>query len=104
MSVRHLILSGLGLALAASAARAPAAPAAEGKRLAGAQGCLMCHASGGVAKPLSAYAGQSDGQLEAAILDPKKALGASTMMPSYQGKLTAAQLGAIVAYIKAGGD
>ena len=105
MSGKYLILSGLGLALAASAALASAAtPAAQGKRLASAQGCAMCHASGGMAKPFFAYAGESDSQIKAAILEPKKALGASTMMPSYEGKLSAVQLDAIVAYIKAGGN
>ena len=104
MSVKYLILSGLGVALAASAALASAAPAAQGKQLASAQGCAMCHASGGMAKPFSAYAAEPDSQIKAAILEPKKALGASTMMPSYEGKLSAVQLDAIVAYIKAGGN
>ncbi len=104
MSTRGLILSGLGLALAASAAMASAAtPAAEGKALASSQGCDMCHVAGGMAKPLSSYVGDSDSRLEAAILDPKKALGANVMMPPFRGKLSAAQLAALVAYIKAGG-
>jgi mono/diheme cytochrome c family protein len=105
MSTRGLILSGLGLALAASAAVASAAaPAAEGKVLASSQGCIMCHAAGGMAKPLSSYVGDSDRRLEEAILDPNKALGSATMMPPFQGKLSAAQLAALVAYIKAGGQ
>jgi cytochrome c553 len=105
MSARYLIIWALGLALAAwTAGAAAATPAAPGKALASAQSCTMCHASGGMAKPFSAYAQESDSRLEAAILDPKKALGASTMMPSYRGKLTAAQLAALVAYIKAGGN
>ena len=104
MSTRGLILSGLGLALAASAAMASATTsAAEGKALASSQGCVMCHAAGGMAKPLSSYAGDSDSQLEEAILDPNKALGSDTMMPPFEGKLSAAQLAALVAYIKAGG-
>ncbi len=104
MSMRGLILSGLGLALAASAALASAAtPAAAGKALASSQGCVMCHAAGGMAKPLSSYVGDSDDRLEEAILEPKKALGPATMMPPFQGKLSAAQLAALVAYIKAGG-
>lgn len=104
MSVRYLILSGLGLALAASMPAWASTPSvAQGKELASAQGCAMCHASGGMAKPFSAYAGKSASALKAAILDPKKALGASTMMPPYQGKLSAAQLDALVAYIKESG-
>ncbi len=105
MRMKHPILAALALTLAASAAIASAAapPAAEGRELANSQSCLMCHASGAVAKPLSAYTSDSEAQLQAAILDPKKALGSSTMMPSYEGKLSAGQLAALVAYIKAGG-
>lgn len=104
MSVRYVILSGLALALAASMpAWASTSSVAQGKKLASAQGCAMCHASGGMAKPFSAYAGKSASALKEAILDPKKALGASTMMPPYQGKLSAAQLDALVAYIKESG-
>ncbi len=103
MSMRYLIPAAAGLALAASAAIASAAtPVAQGKQLATAQGCLMCHASGGMAKPLSSYAGDSVSRLKTAILDPQKALGAATMMPPFQGKLSAAQLAALVAFIKAG--
>lgn len=108
MSARYVILSGLALALAASGApalaAAPAASAARGKELAKAQSCTMCHVSGGMAKPFSAYSGKSAGRLKDAILDPKKTLGASTMMPPYKGKLSAGQLDALVAFIKAGGD
>jgi len=107
MSVKYLLMSGLALALAASAAPAlagaPAASAAQGKKLASAQSCTMCHVKGGMAKPFSAYADKSASRLKDAILDPKKTLGASTMMPPYQGKLSAEQLDALVAYIKAGG-
>lgn len=110
MSVRIVILSGLALALTAPVAPAPAAPAAaaapsaaQGKQVASAQSCTMCHVSGGMAKPFSAYAGESATRLKAAILDPKKTLGASTMMPPYEGKLSAGQLDALVAFIKSGG-
>jgi mono/diheme cytochrome c family protein len=104
MSTRGLILSALGLVLAASAAVASAgAPAAEGKALASSQGCIMCHAAGGMAKPLSSYVGDSARRLEEAILDPQRALGPATAMPAFQGKLSAAQLAALIAYIKAGG-
>lgn len=104
MSSRELILSGLGLALLAPAVIVSAATpsAARGKALARAQGCLMCHASGGMAKPLSRYAGDSAGQLKKAILNPKKTLGPSTMMPSYEAKVSPAELDALVAFIKAG--
>ncbi len=104
MSMRSVFVSAAGLALAASAGIASAAsPVVAGRQLASSQNCLMCHASGGAAKPLSAYAGDSAGQLDAAILDPKKALGPATMMPSYQGRLSGEQLAALVAFIKAGG-
>jgi cytochrome c553 len=106
MSIRILTLSAL-VALAASAtalADSPAASVAQGKQLVNSQGCAMCHHSPGMAKPLSSFAGDSVSQLEAIILDPKKALGPSTMMPPYEGKLTAAQVDAIAAFIKAGGS
>lgn len=107
MSIRILTLSAL-VALAASATTAladtPAAAVAQGKQLVNSQGCAMCHHSPGMAKPLSTYAGKSASQLEATILDPKKVLGPSTMMPPFEGKLTTAQVDAIAAFIKAGGS
>lgn len=102
MRIRGLILAALGLASGISAVASAAPSVAEGKQLASSQSCLMCHASGAMAKPLAAYRSDSEAQLKAAILDPKKALGAATMMPSYQGRLSAEQLDSLLAYIKAG--
>lgn len=103
MNARCLILSALALVLVSSVAVASALPgAAAGKKLVSSQGCAMCHQAGGIAKPLSAYAGKPASKLKAAMLEPKKVLGSTTMMPSYRGKLSTAQLDAVVAFIKAG--
>lgn len=108
MNLRKLTLLSLWATLAAAAlAQAVDAPAdkpAAGKQLVGTLGCALCHqveGQGGKAgQPLSSYAGKPASELEAALLDPKKVLGPSAMMPSYQSLLTPAQLDAVVAYIK----
>ena len=91
--------------LTASAGReAIAAPVAvSGRQLVKALTCTTCHQQGGLAQALSAYAGKPANTLKAALIDPKTTLGPSTMMPSYQGKLSSSQLDAVVAYIEAGG-
>jgi cytochrome c553 len=106
MNLRFLFLSGL-VPFAASASIAVAdtpASSAQVKQLLDSQSCTLCHHNPGMAKPLSAYTGSSPARLKGAILDPKKTLGASTTMPSYEGKLTASQVDALVAFIKAGGS
>ncbi len=107
MSMRLLSLPALAALAAATAialADAPAGSHADAKQLVDSKGCGLCHKSGGLAKPLSAYAGGDPDRIRGAILDPKKTLGASTMMPAFQGKLTDAETDALVAFIKAGGS
>ena len=83
---------------------ATATPAVtSGRQLVKSLSCTTCHQQGGLAQALSAYAGKPADALKAALVDPKKALGPSTMMPSYQGRLSPSQLDAVVAYLEAGG-
>ena len=100
--VRGTVFSVVLMASAGSPAGATPA-VSSGRQLVKALTCTSCHQQGGLAQALSAYAGKPADALKAALIDPKKALGASTMMPSYQGKLSRSELDAVVAYLKAGG-
>ena len=94
------------LVLAASAGSAATATPAvsSGRQLVKTLACTTCHQQGGLAPALSAYAGKPPDALKAALIDPKKALGPSTMMPSYGGgKLSPSELDAVVVYLEAGG-
>ena len=80
-------------------------PVALGKRLVGPKHCSLCHQvdgkGGHTGKPMEEYADKSSDELKAALLDPKKTLGPSVKMPSYQEKLSDEEIQAVVAYIKA---
>ena len=90
--------------LASAGGTASATPAVtSGRQLVKTLTCTTCHQQGGLAQALSAYAGKPAVALKAALIDPKKALGPATMMPSYQGKLSPSELDAVVAYLEAGG-
>ena len=77
----------------------------SGQQLVAKNGCSLCHQvegqGGQTAKPLSTYADAPDSEIKAALLDPKTALGRTTKMQSYQGKLSDAELLQVTAYIKA---
>lgn len=105
MSARSLTLTALLIVISASAAAgaadAPAGAVTAGKQLVDTNGCATCHQSGGLAPALSTFSGKPASELEAALLDPQKAFGPSTTMPSYKDKLSASEVAAIVAFIKA---
>ncbi len=74
-----------------------------GKQIVAQKHCAVCHVfdgkGGKIGKPMADSAGKPDDILKAAMLDPKKAIGPSTMMPAV--KLSEDDFKAVIAYIKA---
>ena len=78
---------------------------AKGKEIVTAKKCSICHAvegkGGKIGKPMNELAkDKTDAFLLEAMVDPKKAIGPDTKMPSYKGKLTDDEIKACVEYIK----
>ena len=103
MNVKRLGIVVAG-GLAVAIVRAAEKPAEPGRALAEKK-CRMCHeldGKGGKAgQPLKGIAdGKSDEQLRAVLLNPKRALGPKTKMPSFARKLSGDEEQAIIEFVK----
>jgi len=93
------------LANADDAATAKDSAIAKGKQVVETKKCSICHAlegkGGKIGKPMNELAeGKTDEFLNGSLVDPKKTIAADTKMPSYKGKLTDEEIGAVIEYLK----